>query len=313
MPFADLHCDTIAWMRHERLAGKSMDLRDTYRMHVNLEKLRASGYYLQNFALFVNLAETKDPWGTVLSLAELYISEVEKNRDRVTPCHTFSDMETARQEGKVAAVLTVEEGGVCRGDLNNLRTLHRLGVRMLTLTWNHENEIGFPNGSDGGLKPFGYEFLAEMEQLGVIADVSHLSDQGFWDVCQAAKRPFVASHSSCRALWPHRRNLTDEQIKALADRGGIAGVNFYSDFLADSPTTRTADIVRHMKHMRNVGGLEVVALGSDFDGITCPLEMVDASGMDQLVREMERAGFTQREIEAITWKNVWEFYKNTLR
>lgn len=312
MPFADLHCDTIAWMKHERLAGKTMSLRDTYRMHVNLEKLRASDYYLQNFALFVNLAETNDPWGAVLSLAELYVSEVEKNRDWVTPCCTFSDMETARQEGKLASVLTVEEGGVCRGDLNNLRTLHRLGVRMLTLTWNHENEIAFPNGSHQGLKPFGYEFLAEMETLGVIADVSHLSDPGFWDVCRAAKKPFVASHSSCRALWPHRRNLTDEQIKALADRGGIAGVNFYADFLADGQTTRTADIVRHMKHMRNVGGLEVVALGSDFDGITCPLEMVDASGMGQLLREMEGAGFTQREIEAITWKNVWEFYRNAL-
>ena len=313
MPFADLHCDTIAWMRHERLAGKTMSLRDTYEMHVNLEKLRASGYYLQNFALFVNTAETKDPWGTVLALAELYVSQTEKNRDWVTPCHTFADMETARKEGKIASVLTVEEGGVCKGSLDNLRTLHRLGVRMLTLTWNHENEIGFPNGSDQGLKTFGYEFLTEMERLGVIVDVSHLSDLGFWDVCREAKKPFVASHSSCRALWPHRRNLTDEQIKALADRGGIAGVNFYADFLGDSPTTRTADIVRHMKHMRNVGGLEVVALGSDFDGIDCPLEMVDASGMDQLIREMEKAGFTQREIEAITWKNVWEFYKNSLR
>ena len=312
MPFADLHCDTIAWMRHERLAGKAMSLRDTYEMHVNLEKLRASGYCLQNFALFVNLADTKDPWGTVLALAELYVSQTEKNRDWMTPCHTFADMEAARKEGKIASVLTVEEGGVCKGDLDNLRTLHRLGVRMLTLTWNHENEIGFPNGSDQGLKPFGYEFLAEMENLGVIADVSHLSDPGFWDVCRAAKKPFVASHSSCRALWPHRRNLTDEQIKALADRGGIAGVNFYADFLGDSPTTHTADIVRHMKHMRNVGGLEVVALGSDFDGIDCPLEMVDASGMGGLLREMEKAGFTQREIEAITWKNVWEFYKNSL-
>ena len=122
MPFADLHCDTIAWMRHERLAGKTMSLRDTYEMHVNLEKLRASGYYLQNFALFVNTEETKDPWGTVLALAELYISETEKNRDWVTPCHTFTDMEAARKEGKIASVLTVEEGGVCKGDLDNLRT-----------------------------------------------------------------------------------------------------------------------------------------------------------------------------------------------
>lgn len=312
MPFADLHCDTIAWIRHNRLQGKEMSLRDTYQMHINVEKLKKSGYLLQNFALFVNMNEVEDPWGTVLSLAELYTSEVEKNGDLLAPCLTFGDMEQAKTDGKIASVLTVEEGGVCKGDLENLRTLHRLGVRMLTLTWNHENQLAYPNGMHVGLKEKGVAFLVEMEGLGVIPDVSHLSDQGFWDVCRLAKKPFAASHSSCRTLWPHRRNLTDEMIRALADRGGIAGVNFYADFLADSDTTRTADIVRHMKHMKNVGGLEVVALGSDFDGITCPLEMVDASGMDQLVREMERVGFTQREIDKICWKNVWDFYQRTL-
>ena len=312
MPFADLHCDTIAWIRHNRLQGKEMSLRDTCQMHVNVEKLRKSGYLLQNFALFVNMNEVEDPWGTVLSLAELYTSEVEKNGDLLAPCLTFGDMEQAKADGKIASVLTVEEGGVCKGELENLRTLHRLGVRMLTLSWNHENELAYPNGMPGGLKEKGAEFLAEMETLGVIPDVSHLSDQGFWDVCRLAKKPLAASHSSARALWPHRRNLTDEQIKALAHRGGIVGVNFYADFLADGETSRTADIVRHMKHMRDVGGLEVVALGSDFDGITCPLEMVDAAGMDQLVREMERVGFTQREIDKICWENVWDFYRRTL-
>lgn len=312
MPFADLHCDTIAWIRHNRRQGKEMGLRDSEPMHINLKKLQKSGYLLQNFALFVNLEEESDPWGTVLALAELYISEVEKNRDLVTPCRTFGELEQARAEGKLAAVLTVEEGGVCKGELEKLRTLHRLGVRMLTLTWNHENELGFPNGQSGGLKERGGAFLAEMETLGVIPDVSHLNEEGFWDVCRLARKPFAASHSSARTLWPHRRNLTDEQIKAVADRGGVVGVNFYADFLADSETTRTADIVRHMKHMVDVGGLEVVALGSDFDGITCPLELVDAAGMGQLIRAMEHAGFTQREIDKICWENVWAFYRETL-
>lgn len=312
MPFADLHCDTIAWLRHNRRRGKEMGLRDSEPMHINLKKLQKSGYLLQNFALFVNLEEEPDPWGAVLTLAELYISEMEKNRDIAAPCRTFDEMEQARAEGKLAAVLTVEEGGVCKGDLEKLRTLHRLGARMLTLTWNHENELGFPNGQSGGLKEKGAAFLTEMEALGVIPDVSHLNEEGFWDVCRFAKKPFAASHSGCRALWPHRRNLTDEQIKAVANRGGVVGVNFYSDFLAGSETTRTADIVRHVKHMVDVGGLEVAALGSDFDGITCPLELVDAAGMGQLVRAMETAGFTQREIDKICWENVWDFYRETL-
>lgn len=312
MPFADLHCDTISRLHQRRRAGETLGLRDGQRMHINLEKLKRSGYALQNFALFVDLAKTTDPWGSVLTLAELYISETEANRDLVLPARSFSDLEQARREGKIASVLTVEEGGVCKGDLDNLHTLHRLGARMLTLTWNYENELSGPNGSSLGLKDKGYEFLAEMEQLGMIPDVSHLSDQGFWDVCRAAKKPFAASHSSCRALRPHQRNLTDEMLRALADRGGIAGVNFYADFLGERETSRTADIVRHMKHMKDVAGLEVVALGSDFDGIGCPLELGDAAGMDQLTREMERAGFTPREIDAICWENVWRFYQETL-
>ena len=108
MPFADLHCDTMAWMRHERLAGKTMSLRDTYEMHVNLEKLRASGYYLQNFALFVNTEETKDPWGTVLALAELYVSEVEKNRDVIRLAFTPDDIRANREKGLMSAILTIE-------------------------------------------------------------------------------------------------------------------------------------------------------------------------------------------------------------
>lgn len=313
MPFADLHCDSLAWLRHNHQRGKTMVLRDSEPMHINLQKLTRSGYALQNFALFVNLAQETDPWQAVLELADLYDREMACNADLVRPCRTFADLEAARAAGKVAAVLTVEEGGVCQGSLEKLETLHRRGVRMLTLTWNHENELGFPNGSDGGLKPFGYDCLARMEELGVVADVSHLSDRGFWDVCAAATRPFAASHSSCRALWPHRRNLTDEMIRAVADRGGIVGVNFYAAFLADGETTRTEDIVRHLAHLRDVGGLEVCALGSDFDGITCPLEMVDAAGMDQLVQALDRGGFTQREIDKLCWENVWEFYRNSLR
>ena len=312
MPFADLHCDTIAWMLHCRRAGETMHLRDTERMHVNLEKLKRSGYLLQNFALFVDLKKAKDPWGEVLTLAELAISEIEKTPHLVSPALSFGDMERARRENKIAAVLTVEEGGVCRGDINNLRTLHRLGVRMMTFTWNYENELACPNGGAGGLTDRGHAFLGEMERLGVIPDVSHLSDRGFWDVCRAAKKPFAVSHSSCRNLWEHPRNLTDEMLRALADRGGIAGVNFYAGFLGPGETSRTEDIICHMKHMRDVAGLEVVALGSDFDGITCPLELTDAAGMPQLVQEMERAGFTAREIEAICWGNVWRFYRDTL-
>ena len=312
MPFADLHCDTLARIRKSRQQGETLTLREAESLHINLRKLKESGYYLQNFALYVDLKEEADPWAAVLELADLYRAETGANGDLLLPCRTFADLEAARSAGKLAAVLTVEEGGVCRGELEKLRTLYEQGARMLTLTWNYENELGFPNGTEGGLKDRGFAFLEEMEALGMIPDVSHLSDRGFWDVCEAAKRPFAASHSSCRALCPHRRNLTDEMLRALADRGGIAGVNFYADFLGEGEVGSTADLVRHIRHMVRVGGLEVAALGSDFDGIPLPPELGDAAGMEGLVRALETGGFTPREIDRICWQNVWDFYRRTL-
>lgn len=312
MPFIDLHCDTVSRLLSVRRAGGTDTLRAGPGGHISLEKLRRSGYLLQAFALFVDLAETEDPLREVLALADLYWQEAEANRDRLIPMSSFGDLERARNEGKLAALLTVEEGGVFRGDPALLRILHRLGVRLVTLTWNYPNELGRPNGSPGGLTETGFAFLAEMERLGIVPDVSHLGDDGFWDVCRAAKRPFLASHSCCRDLRSHTRNLTDEMIRAIADRGGIVGVNFYAPFLGPDPVSRTSDIARHLRHLIHVGGLSAAALGSDFDGIDCELAFGDAGDMHRLAEALDRHGFTEREIEAVTWKNAWDFFRETL-
>ena len=312
MPIIDLHCDTLSRLLADRRCGGADTLRAGPGGHVSLEKLRDSGYLLQAFACFVDLNSTNDPWEEVLALAALYREEAEGNQDLLLPLLTFSDLERAKADGKTAGLLTVEEGGVLEGRPDRLQTLHALGVRLITLTWNYENELGFPNGKAGGLKPKGFDCLAEMERLHLIPDVSHLGDEGFRDVCQTARRPFLASHSCCRALRDHPRNLTDEMLHALADRGGIVGVNFYSHFLGSDPVSRTADILRHLRHMLDVGGLHLPALGSDFDGIDCTLEFGDAGGMPSLIEAMDARGFTAEEIEAVTWKNAWDFLRETI-
>lgn len=316
MPFADLHCDTISRLLAQQRAGQLTSLRCGAGLEVNLAKLRHSGYALQNFALFVDLqapqVQATSPWEEVQALAGCYWKELENNRDWATPVFTSADLDRAKAAGKLACVLTVEEGGVCQGDLSRLRRLHRLGVRMLTLTWNYANELARPNKQAGGLTETGIAFLEEMEALGMILDVSHLGDDGFWEVCRRAKRPFVASHSSCRALYDHPRNLTDDMIKALADQGGLVGVNFYAGFLDGGSITRTGDILRHLRHVIDVGGLDVAALGSDFDGIDTPLELGDSGTMDCLPAALEQNGFTPREIDALCWGNVWRFYREQL-
>lgn len=312
MYFADLHCDTISKLLSDRRAGLETSLRADTTRHIDLLRLQESGSVLQNFALFVPLHGEREPLEEVLTLADLYQSELKKNTDLLTPVLTAADLDTARKSGKIASVLTVEEGGVCRGNPAVLRTLFRLGVRMLTLTWNYPNELGFPNGSEGGLTSVGFSFLEEMEALKMTADVSHLSDEGFWDVCRHAKRPFVASHSACRALWGHRRNLTDAMLRAIGDRGGLVGINFYADFLRNTKMTRTEDIAAHIRHAADKAGMDAVALGSDFDGIDLPLEMGGCEGLSALLPALRKAGFHEGEIETICWKNVWRFYQETL-
>ena len=208
-------------------------------------------------------------------------------------------------------MLTVEDAACVDGKLERLRTMYERGVRMIALTWNYENCIGFPNSADPvlhakGLKDFGFEMLDEMGRFGMVVDVSHLSEGGFWDVARENKKPFIASHSCARALCDHSRNLTDEQLRALGDGGGVCGVNFYSRFLRpDADYTSNEDILRHMEYIANRAGIEAVALGSDFDGIDCTLEMQDYGGLAHL-GELIADRFGGDNAEKI-------FYRNTLR
>lgn len=291
--FVDLHCDTLLAMQQE---GHS--LADASG-HINLAGLLDAKALLQCFAAFIPMNDCAErygiretPWEYFQLLADLFEREMKKYPTQIRPVRTLEDLSKNRDEGLVSAMLTVEDGACIDGRSERVKALYDRGVRLITLTWNYENCIGFPNADDPrlhakGLKPFGFEVLAEMERLGIIVDVSHLSEGGFWDVVRAGTKPFVASHSCSRALCDHRRNLTDDQLRALADRGGVCGVNFYADFLKkDGGHTENEDILRHMEHIVRVAGIETAALGSDFDGIDCTLEMRDYRGLEQLAERI---------------------------
>ena len=347
MPFIDLHCDTIARLLACQRAGHPAHLRTGEPLHVNLEKLRRSGYLLQAFALFVNLhgtpapagvggdplyaqsmaARPEDPLEEVLTLADLYWTELAQNRDLARPVLTFQDLVEARQAGQIGCLLTVEEGGCCKGSLGVLRRMYELGVRMMPLPWNHDNELAAPQANPGGplaaqtqrgLTETGFAFLAEMERLHMIVDVSHLSDRGFWDIVEHGTRPFAASHSNCRALCPHTRNLPDSMIRALAEKGGIAGLNYYAAFLDTDPAHPEAcrstveRIAEHAAHYKQVGGIGVLALGSDFDGIDGHHQLETAADMPLLADALRRTGFTEDEVERIFWRNARDFFEHNL-
>lgn len=341
MKIIDMHCDTIS-----ELADRGGELWKNSG-HLDLKRMQESGYLLQNFALFVDIGKcTPTPWERVCALYEVYRTELEKNKNRIVPVLCYEDILKNEACGKLSALLTVEEGAVCGGSLERLRELYDMGVRMLTLTWNYRNELGWPatrrclgqsrgdvdgrltekgetgiRGSDGrdaacGLTETGRNFVTEMERLGMIPDVSHLSDAGFDDVGECTKKPFVASHSNTRAVCPSLRNLTDDQIRRLAERGGCMGLNYYDKFLVDGgskdPEVLWEALIRQARHITDVGGMEILGLGSDFDGIPTNPALPGAEAMPVLWDRLKTAGFTENQLDGIFCGNVMRVYRDAL-
>lgn len=336
MKVADMHCDTIGEIYENKLLGNYYNLKEN-NFHIDISKLIEGEYVLQNFAMFIDIKKHKNPYKTLQEMISVYYGELEANKNIINPVYSYEDICKSERENKIAALLTIEDAGALEGSLENLKTVYEQGVRLITLTWNHINGVGFPNfklnidisgnviekpnftipNTEFGLTPFGIELLREMESLGIIVDVSHLSDAGFYDVLKYSKKPFVASHSNARAVTNVVRNLTDDMIKKLADQGGVSGINFCSDFVKPTPHTGSTftyvdDLVKHINHIKNVGGIDVLALGTDFDGIKSTLEIEDASKIQLLEQGLLKNGFTYDEVEKIFYKNIMRVYKELL-
>ena len=311
MHMIDLHCDTVMHLTDDpQIRLKKNNLC------VDIEKLKKSNAMAQFFALYIDLIEHPNALQRCLSMIDIFYQEILANSTEIALARTYQELLLNQQLGKVSAFLTIEEGGALQGRLENLRNFYRLGVRLVTLTWNYPNEIGYPNCEMKyrglGLTEFGQQVVAEMNTLGMIIDVSHLSDQGFYDVAELSKKPFVASHSNARAVQNHSRNMTDDMIRVLAEKGGVMGINFSGDFLGGSKDSKVADMVAHIKHIYQVGGLEVIALGTDFDGIESNLEIENIGEMYKLTDELSKNGFTAMAIEKIVYQNTLRVIKDCL-
>lgn len=323
MKIADMHCDTVYEIWKSRKSACPQHLRGN-SLHIDIAKMKKSNYLLQNFAMFTDLRKVSDPYAHVMDLIDVFYEETGENKNDISVVKSYGEIIENERQGKISALLTIEEGGCCRGDIKNLEALYNRGARMMTLTWNYPNELADPNINNinieetgfynaRGLTGKGFLFIERMEELGMIIDVSHLSDKGFWDIAQNTKKPFAASHSNSRALCRHPRNLTDDMIKTIADRGGIIGLNFYGSFLDEAGRNSTAaKMAEHARHIINTGGSACLGLGSDFDGIGGELELQDCSQLTKLADELERQHFTSSQIEKIFYKNVMRFYKDML-
>ena len=335
MLWIDMHCDTLSEIQKKKLCSGGAETLETNNFCVDIGRLEKAECCAQFFACFVNAADyaekrhglTGSPdvsdhvlwdraYRAVLQLTDL-AREAENSRFQLAGRR--DEFVRGEQNGAVKGILTVEEGGVLNGRPERLEELYMRGVRLLTLTWNYENSLGSPNSRDSavmerGLTPFGCRVVEQMNDLGMLIDVSHLSDGGFWECIRRSRAPVVASHSNARSLCPHPRNLTDEMLKALGEKGGVVGVNFYSAFLraaADNPGADPAagidDILRHFCYIIDKAGEDAAALGTDFDGFEkafLPRNISGVQDMGKLWDAMEKAGFTARQIEKAAYGNV---------
>lgn len=307
MKYCDLHCDALTAEGVLQVSG---------------ETLRKGDCFLQCFAAFVSGRECR--FRRAVSLADKFDETC--RREGLHPVRTFSDI----REGEINAVFTVEEGGAVEGDLQKLEALYRLGARMMTLTWNYPNEIGYPNFPDyGGVKrgevspalregergltPFGFEAVYRMNEMGMIADVSHGSDKLFYDVarvCRENGKPFVASHSGADSVFPCARNLTDGQIAELADCGGVVGLDFCARFTSDDASAegQRSALLSHARAIVNAGGEDVLAIGSDFDGIPKNPYLENPARMPSFLEELT-AQFGFRVAEKIALRNALRVFQ----
>ncbi len=308
----DMHCDTVLGLMKDK---ENLELYSN-DLSIDIQKLKKGNSLAQFFAMFVYLKAEKDPMELCLEMIDKFYTELEKNVDYISLATNYEEIIKNDNEGRMSAVLTIEEGGAIKGKLHNLRNFYRLGVRAITLTWNYPNEIGYPNTNyqhkDEGLTSFGEEVVHEMNRLGMLVDVSHLSDQGFYDVARLTSKPFIASHSNSRAIKDHSRNLNDHMIKTLSDNGGVMGICFERDFLGESEKARVEDMIRHIKHIKNVGGIDVIALGSDFDGCHPDVEISNIGEIEKLAYALKDNKFTEDEIDKIFYKNALRVIKDVL-
>ena len=302
----DAHCDTLM----DVVEGRRRLADEDKGGQLDLARMVEGGVSAQIFAIYVPPEYLPGAGARrALQYVDAFYREIEENSDRLVFATSGTDVEEAYEVCKIAALLAIEGGEALDGRIELQRSFYRLGVRLMTLTWSLRNEIAdgaFEGRTGGGLTRFGVQVVEEMDRLGMVVDVSHLAEAGFWDVMEISTKPVIASHSNSKALCSHPRNLTDDQARAIAQKGGVIGVNFAGHFLGEGRRS-LAGVVDHIDHFSSIIGPEYIALGSDFDGLPweqLPDELKDVSQLPKVAEELAARGYSESAIQGIMGENL---------
>lgn len=302
----DLHCDTLtAFMDPVR----PTDTLDDPASAFALSRIPPGMRWCQCCAVFIPDGLTEDEaWRYYCFHRDRFFRQAERFSSHALPCRTAREVEQAWRTGKTALILTVENASFLGGNLDRAEELCRDGVRIASLTWNGPNALGSGHQTGEGLSPLGREAVKVLEGCGIFLDVSHLNDTGLEDVLNVARRPFLATHSNARAVCPHPRNLTDEQLREFIARGCLIGLNYYSPFLRPEGAAVFDDLLRHARHILDLGGEYSLGLGSDFDGADLP-PCLDSCGKVPRLGAFFSDALGPQAAERILWRNALDFFR----
>ncbi len=303
----DLHCDTALALLGQDLKPAGM-LRSN-NGHIDLERAGKLDGYAQCFAIFTYPGFSEGYGRPVTEVFDAALEnlhrELMKNQDSIVKADTPEQIRKNAQNGKMSAILTLEGPAGIGYDPSRLEHLRKIGLRISTLGWNEQNVLSGSNQTGGGLTDLGREYVRECQRLGILLDVSHLSDEGFWDVMEMTQAPVIASHSNSRAVCNHPRNLTDEMFRAICETGGTVGINLYSAFLGEGKTTldTVCDHIFHFLELNPEGNC--ISLGGDLDGCdSLPAGFTGIDSYNLLAEHMLRRGVGEKTIRNIYWNNA---------
>jgi membrane dipeptidase len=279
---------------------------------ISLEKAKDIESYTQVFAIWIPDELRKQSAVNYFNkVCDYYENELKQNKSLITPYTAAGE-----KDGRVKAILAVEGGAALGGKIDGLYSLYERGVKILTLTWNAENELGFGSAcKSGGLKQFGKEVLKRMEALNMVVDVSHLNQEGFFDVAENTEKAFIASHSNADIVdneFGRRRNLTDEQIAVIKDRGGLIGLNFCKDFFDTDGKTGADALKLHIDYLLERDCENVLALGVDFDGCTVTDGVSGIESMGEVYNALIKSGYSEKLINNIFYNNAERFFRSRI-
>ncbi len=307
----DSHADTIQYCYDKELGLDNINL--SFNVKDVLEYLP----YIQCLSCFVHDKYLNKGYERVNQILDYYNIQLLKNKDIMYTITSKNDICKVIENNMLGVILTVENGVAIDNNIDNIYNLYEKGIRMMTLTWNGDNQLGCGTITkcDNGLTSFGKTCINKMNNINMIIDISHASTKTFWDTIVISNKPIIASHSNVYTLCKHKRNLTDIQIKEIAKNNGLIGVNYCSDFLVCNKKATIQDVVNHIVYISNLIGTEYVCLGSDFDGVDknrLPENLKGVKDITKLEECMLYNGFSKEEIQNIMGDNMKKFLINNL-